>query len=337
MCSSDLPPRGDDWAGIVGVFAGTMIWLFRNRLVPVAWVSLISATIGGLGFTGAAWLRLLLVRPGNAAADASPESVSAWAHWQSANWHSFLEQSYGFINGIGIAVAMGLLATRVGRVREDAAPRRRWTEVFAVAFVLFGLTFLNAFKNVAEWVGNKHVVPAKMTMPLFESVTLPAAGWFCLVWLLMAVVFTWLLVRHQRQPIAVVPPSSLGKGQLMFITFLWMVVVANFERALPGFTAGRILTEGTIFVNAILATAAILVWPRGETLVAERGQYDYGRDFGKALLGVAAALLIAVAGMTATVRWAYDGHFCGHAAKHFRFGADASWRVEPIEKGKEHL
>ena len=42
------PPRSDDWAGIVGVFAATSIWLWKNNLKPVAYTSLMGGIIGGL-------------------------------------------------------------------------------------------------------------------------------------------------------------------------------------------------------------------------------------------------------------------------------------------------
>lgn len=327
------PPRGDDWAGILGVFLGTMLWLHRNRLTGVIFASVVSGIIGGLGFSGAAWLKLMLVSFGNPALASDPAVVQAWKHWQSANWHSFLEQSYGFINGIGIAVAMGLLATRTGPVQGDPK-QRRWTEVFAVSFVLFLLTFLNTFKNVEEWT--KRVVPEWMKAPLFQSINLPASVWFLLVWALMTCVGIYLLSLHLRRPIALLPESWLGKGQLFYLVFLWMMVVANFERALPGFSEQRILTEGVIFVNAIFVTLMILACPRGDVYVTHPQPYTFKRAFGWTLAGGVAAVLIAAVGMTETIRMVYRDKPAGHAGLLKRFGPDATWRVAPLEKGKKH-
>ncbi|MBI2432533.1 MAG: hypothetical protein HYV26_06660 [Candidatus Hydrogenedentes bacterium] len=59
------PPRSDDWAGILGVFLGTNIWLIRNKLLPVAWAAWVSGILGGLAFAGAACLKLVMVYVGN--------------------------------------------------------------------------------------------------------------------------------------------------------------------------------------------------------------------------------------------------------------------------------
>lgn len=328
------PPRGDDWAGILGVFVATMLWAYRQNLPGVLFAGLLSGTVGGLGFSGAAFIKLLMVAPGNPALVSDPAVIEAWQHWQSANWHSFLEQTYGFINGLGIALTLGLLATRQGAV-EDEPGLRRWTEVFAAAFVLFGVTFLNIFKNVPHWIEAK-TVPAVMKMPLFGAVEMPAAAWFLLVWGLMTAMGIYLMQRHLRQPLAAMPDSWLGKGQLFYLVFLWMIVVANFERALPGFSAGRILTEGTIFVNAIVVTGMILVWPRQDLRVPLIGLHDYQRTLSWTLLGGLAAVLIATLGMTQGIRCVYGESFAGHSSIHKRFGPDATWRIAPLQKGAEH-
>ncbi len=327
------PPRGDDWAGILGVFLGTALWLYRNNYHSVLFVSLLTGILGGLGFSGAACLKLMMVAPGNPARVSNPNTLAAWAYWQGQNWHSFLEQTYGFINGIGIALAMGLLARRVRPVQGDFK-QRRWTDVFAVSFVLFLLTFLNIFKNVPEWT--KSVMPAKMRAPFIQSINLPAELWFLLVWGLMAAAGIYLLARHLRRPIPLIPHSWLGKGQLLFLVFLWMMVVANFERALPGFAEQRLLTEGVIFVNAILVTFMILLCPRETDTPFDLITDSFHKPLTRTLWAGLAAVLFASFAMTTAVRIVYGSHSTGHATVHQRFGPDATWRMTPLEKGKKH-
>ncbi len=330
------PPRADDWAGILGLFAGAMLWLCRQRMFGVVFAAVVSGTVGGLGFSGASCIKLLMVAPGNPARTGDETAVAAWAHWQSANWHSFLEQTYGFINGIGIALALGLLATRAGRLRDEQR-QRKWTEVFAAAFVLLLLTFLNIFKNVRQW--REHgAVPDAMAAPWFKSFTLPAEGWFVLMWGLMSLAGLYVLMQHRKRPIAAIPENWLGKGQLFYLVLLWIMVIANFERALPAFTAQRILTEGTIFVNAILASVMVLLWPvRLAVEPPTRGRDSWGPEFGWAAAGLAAALLVAGALMPAAVRGVYGDAHAGHSGANYRFGEKANWRVTPLEKGKRHL
>ena len=329
------PPRGDDWAGILGVFIATMLWLRRNGLLPVVYVSLISATVGGLGFAGAAWIKLMLVRQGNRNL-VDEATAQAWAHWQGANWHSFLEQTYGFINGVGIALALGHLARRVGAARPGRVPRA-WTEIFAVGWVLFGVGWFNVQKNVPEWVENLKVVPESMKAPLLGAIELDAYTWFCVAFWAIAVAVLFLMWRHQRRPLAIVPASALGKGQLFFLVFLWAMVIANFERALPGFSAGRLLTEWVIILNAVLATVLVLVLPGDVTAkVPELGLLDYEASFRRARLGLVAALLVVGVFMPYTIRAVYEGKSPGHAGKGARFGEAASWKMSPLLKGEKH-
>ncbi len=328
------PPRGDNWAGVLGVVIGTAIWLVRNRYIPVLYAMLVSGVIGGLGFSGGQLIKLICIRPGNREVTTDPELIAQWAHWQGSNWHSVLEQSYGFINGIGIAIAMGLLAARLGR--NDGAPtERRWTKVFAVAFVLFGVSYLNMFKNVRQWVKDD-ALPEMMNMPLVDGVSWSAAVWFNLIFGLAALIGIILLARHVRNPIALVPASALGRGQLLYIAFLATVVVMNFERALAGFGAQRLITEGVIFVNAILAVLLILLLPTRGITVPDIGLINYGRSVYRAVCIGIAVLLLATFGMTRAARYLYGDQFSGHAGQQYRFGDEATWKLKPTEKSKKH-
>ncbi len=328
------PPRGDNWAGILGVVSGTAIWLLRNNYVPVLYAMLVSGILGGLGFSGGQLIKLMGLRPGNREVTADPSVVAEWVHWNSANWHSILEQTYGFLNGVGIAVAMGLLAARVGR--NDGAPtQRRWTKVFAVAFVLFGVTYLNMFKNVLQWVKDD-ALPAVMAMPLVDGVEWSAAVWFNIVFGFAALVGIFLLSRHIRQPVALVPTTALGKGQLLYLAFLATVTVMNFERALAGFGDGRLVTEGVIFINAIVATLLIVTLPREGKSVPRVGLVDYGPAIFRTVWLGMVALLVATLGMTWVTRGLYGAHYSGFAGEQYRFGEKATWKIMPTEKSKKH-
>ncbi|MCC6154465.1 MAG: hypothetical protein IT367_11935, partial [Candidatus Hydrogenedentes bacterium] len=266
------PPRSDDWAGITGVMCGMLLYVFRKGLAPVGYASLICAFAGGIGFPGIACLKLVMVWPGNPfrlnpdhlSPSPAAETEAAWAHWQSANWHSFLEQSYGFANGLGIALAIGLLASRAPRLIDSDTPKRRpWTEVFAAGFILVLLTYLNLVKNVVVWTkeGVKPVAEV-MKAPLFDSIRFSATTWFNITYALIAVTVIYLLIRHTRKPIALIPKSSLGKGQLFYLAFMWFIIIGNFERALNGFAEQRLLTEWVIIINGLICTVLILTLPQ---------------------------------------------------------------------------
>ena len=89
------PPRGDNWAGCLGMTAGMLVYCLRTGLGEVARASLITGFIGGIGFAGASMLKLVEVTSG-----------------YTTNWHSVLEQTTGLFNGLAIAVAIWDLAGR---------------------------------------------------------------------------------------------------------------------------------------------------------------------------------------------------------------------------------
>ncbi|NUM55077.1 MAG: hypothetical protein HUU46_15635 [Candidatus Hydrogenedentes bacterium] len=345
------PPRSDDWAGICGVMAGMLIYVFRNGLAPVGYASLVSAFVGGIAFPGIACLKLIMVWPGNPyrlnpdrlSPSPSADIEAAWAHWQGANWHSFLEQSYGFVNGIGIALAMGLLATRAPRLADSDVSRatRRWTQVFAASFVLVLLTYLNLVKNVVVWT-NEGVKPVQATMkaPLFDSIELSAAAWFNLTYALIAAVVVLLLARHLVRPIALIPRPSLGKCQLFYLVFMWTMIIGNFERALNGFNEQRLLTEWIIIVNGLICTAMVLTLPRDEDTCDVSPLRRWSASVGRAVgVGIVASI-IAIFAQFGAVRVLYGDRFAGHAGRdgkgQTRFGEDAEWKIRPNLRRGEH-
>ena len=293
------PPRGDNWAGCVGMVAGMFLFLLRHGHKGVALAALVSGLIGGFGFATATFLKLMEVTTG----------------WET-NWHSILEQTYGLINGVGIGIAMLLLLRRVPRVTDDP-PLRGWTEPYAVSFVLLLVTYGNLRKNVERWVEAK-AVPEVLY-------GLPAWAWYNLAFGVLAIALVWLMVRHQRRPLALVPPTWLGKGQLLYLVFLWWVVAGNFERALPGFTPERLVTEGVLHLNAVLCTVLVLAWPTVEA--AEPPELP-AKDLGPLLRRVVAlglaGFLVTVAAEWGTVRAVYGDRFAGHAKLHLRFGPNAT-------------
>jgi len=330
------PPRGDDWAGIIGLYIGLLVWLRRNGMLPAVYASLFTASIGGFGFAGATFFKIMCMSLGNPNLITDPAVLATWKHWQGANWHSVLEQTYGFINGIGLAIAMGLLSKRKGLAQPGHVPRP-WTEIFAVAFVLFGVGWLNIYKNVPEWVEALKTTPARMKAPLFDSIELSADAWFAIVFVAIALCVIALMWRHQRHPIAMVPDTALGKGQLFFLVVLWIFVIANFERAMPRFTEQRLITEWVILLHAVLATWLILVLPRNvEVRVPEIGLVSYERPLSHARWGVVLALLVSSVVLPATLRWTYGGKGATNSTVDIRFGPDATWRVRPLQIGLDH-
>ena len=90
------------------------------------------------------------------------------------------------------------------------------------------------------------------------EIELSPLAWFCIVWWTAAAVGGVLLLMHQRRRLEIVPDTWTGKGQLLYVLFLWLMVVGNLDRAIPGFSNGRMVTEWMLFMNASLATLLIV-------------------------------------------------------------------------------
>jgi hypothetical protein len=336
-----MPPRSDDWAGIVGVFIAGLIWSRRHGLAPVANVMSISFILGGISFATVPMIRFLLRYPGNPwrFPDGVPQAL---AHYQSANWHSILEQMHGFGHGLAIAIAMAMLWRRQPYdAREGRAGG--WTVGFSVFFVWFIVGFLNLYKLVETWVGNG-AVPPTLKAPLLDFIELSPFTWFCIVWWTAATVGGLLLLMHQRRRLEIVPNTWTGKGQLLYVLFLWLMVIGNLNRAIPGFTNGRMVTEWVLFMNACLATLLIVALPRSmqqdtidESGAALRERQVAWPSLAKTwLYGLAAAtVLISIYGSLTLAMYQRDLE--GKPwANHRRFGPEAKWRISPILKHGEH-
>ena len=371
------PPRGDNWAGMLGMFIGGSTWLWRNKLRSVAWVSMIGGTIGGLGFAGAQFIKTSLIAFGDPkiltwkgilpGTTKYNEISQAWANWESQNWHSFFEQTYGFINGIAIAIALALLSSRVkiqkleNSINVQAVKSTHWTKIFSTLFVLLAVTYFNVAGNVETWSkslgpanwqtvvtlpgGSTKTEAAQWDMPLLGRLpgmgflrTSPE-GWFNISWLLLVIACLFIVKRHLRQPLSIIPKTSLGKGQLIFLILLWIMVVANFERALPQFTSARLLTEWTIFVNALIATVLVLLLPQEHENITILETENFKVPYKKSLTLALAGFLVPAIIFTGANRLMY--HYPSADKLEFlknkqtRFGTEATWRSKPNLKNEK--
>ena len=341
------PPRGDSWSNTLGCLIGLLLYFRKTGQKPVVFVTWLSGAFGGLALTTAQFVKVLCYSPGNPRLTDNPAVVQAWQHWRSANWHSLaLEQFAGLLYGLAIVVPLGILASRLPARRDE--PRvRPWTEIFSVVFIFNILTYLNIVKNVRDWTGSRKImvngaegifrsVAEVLRAPLFGSINLSAWSWFTLMWIAFTACTILVLVRHRRHPIALIPSTWLGKGQLLYLMFLWLMVIANFAKAVVAFHDSRIATEGTVMFNALICTVLILGWARQADETPAIRAADYGLYTRKALALTAVLLLSTTILYTAGFRAIYGNKPTGWGGANLRLGPDADWRTKPILKTKPH-
>ena len=341
------PPRGDSWANTVGCMVGLLLYCRKTGLKPVSFVTWLSGAFGGLALATAQFIKILCVSPGNPVLTDNPVVIAAWQHWRSANWHSIiLEQFAGVLYGLAILIPIGILASRLP-VRRDEPRVRPWTEIFAVVFIFNILTYINVVKNIEDWTAVRKIavsggtgvfrsVAETLKAPLFGSIELSAWSWFTLMWIAFTACAILVLVRHRRHPVALIPSTWLGKGQLLYLLFLWLIVIANFAKAVVAFHESRIATEGTTMFNALICTVLILGWARLSDTPPALRKTDFGLFTRKALALTAVLLFSTTILYTTGVRAIYGNKPTGWGGANLRLGPDADWRIKPILKTKPH-
>jgi len=296
------PPRGDNWSGCLGLVAGLFVYCQRHQLVEVTRAGLVTGILGGIGFAAASMLKLAEVTSG-----------------YETNWHSILEQTTGLFNGFAVAIAMIPLARRSPSLVKRG-PQRRWTEVYAVGFVLLLITYLNFRKNPGDWIRN-HTVPPEMY-------GISASHWFDIAYLLLTIAILVPLTRHLKHPLALIPSNPLGRGQWLYLALLWWLVVGNFERVVVGFAPHRLVTEGVILLNAAIATLLTVLLPAHGIATREVGtELNVPRPHVSLRRLIIAGSILTIFSVLVdwqVVRAIYGDRFAGHAQLHIRFGKNAT-------------
>ena len=141
---------------------------------------------------------------------------------------------------------------------------------------------------------------------------------------------------YRRHPVALIPSTWLGKGQLLYLMFLWVMVIANFAKALVAFHESRIATEGTIMFNALICTVLILGWARQADEAPALRAADYALYIRRALALTALLLLSTTLLYTAGFRAIYGDKPAGWGGGNLRLGPNADWRIKPILLNKPH-
>ena len=231
------PPRSDNWAGMVGLWAGLLIFFARKKMTPAIWASLLAFLFSGIGFsTGDLF-----------------QTVGS-ATGISLDWWKVMEQSFGLIMGIGVTWIFLKLRTVLPKL-EKSAIQSKWPEDFSVFFVLGIVLFLN-YKKVFPHLLRKKLVPETL-------LGINGQFWFLLAFFLFLLVLLVFLIKNRRQKLSFLPESTTGKALLFFLGFVWLSVAVDFLPHLLPLNRINLIVEGSFWVSTILLTlyGVLARWP----------------------------------------------------------------------------
>ena len=314
------PPRGDNWAGCVGMVAGMLVFCWQHKLGGLAFVTVMSGFTGGVAFSFGQLLKLIGIKTK-----------------LQTNWHSVMEQLQGLLFGIGIAITFGLIINRTPPLETDPT-FPRWIEMFSVFCILIALTYLNYRKAGQTWVDSIDSLPDRMFgLPVIGWFRHSRGwiGWFELFYIALSIMLIAVLVVNLRDPIPFISSEWLGKGQLLYLVFLWWIVVINFERALVNFSAGRLITEGVIILNAVICTIVMAL--SGQIVPRQIGSvFSFSELIWKVLIWGLVVMVATTFAFWEIKHLLYGKQHAPGASLHIRFGSESNAPKEKPKAGEPH-
>jgi hypothetical protein len=247
------PPRSDNWAGCVGLLAALLVYLLRTQNRAGLLLTLYGMLAGGLGFAIADFVHLV--------GRSQWGPLGRYDVLQGLDYWKWMEQLFGLLMGLGVALGVVcLLRGRLIPAKEDEAngPLR----TVAPLFLFVVMMWENLFKNVRSW---------QQGGSLSEGLLgIDPRGWFLLVGLFLSAIVVLGVVRYRRGALPLVPASTLGRGQFLFLLLLWIPVIAAFMQAFPGLRhKGVLLVHVTFWITATVASLIVLALPAEPIAPAE--------------------------------------------------------------------
>jgi hypothetical protein len=113
------------------------------------------------------------------------------------------------------------------------------------------------------------------------------------------------------------------------------MVVGNLAKALPGFQAQRLVTEGVLQVNALLLTLGVVLSEPVLCSVMPAG-IRWWRLLGRTVALGTTGFILSVTADWVAVRLLYGDRPAGFHRLHIRFGPDATATQEKPKPGQPH-
>ena len=235
------PPRSDNWAGCVGLWLALAIYLYRTQRRVALRLSFYGLLAGGIGFAVADCVNMAgRAKWGFIGASETLRGLDSW---------KWMEQLFGLIMGLGVALGFARAAKTVAPLEEDAEPGS--LRFGSLLFLLIAMPWENLPKNVQAWTAGNY-----LSEGLFGVAPQP---WILLVAALLSLLIAFVIWQYHRNGLALIPATALGRAQLLFLLILWLAIVADFTRVLPVLKSkGVLFVHVTFWLTAMLCTFIVL-------------------------------------------------------------------------------
>jgi hypothetical protein len=236
------PPRSDNWAGCIGLFAALLAYLLwrqdRTAVMLAGWGFL----IGGIGFALGDFVNML--------GRAQWGPIDRYEILHGLDYWKWMEQGFGLIMGLGVGAAFlrRVRATLPAAAEDSPGTRLR---VVALLLLLVVMMWANLSKNVTNWAKAQNIPPSLLGVG--------STWWFLFVGVLLSAFVIVAIVRHSSGRLALVPASDFGRTQMLLLIVLWVPVIGAFMQAMPGMSGrGVFLVHASFWITAGLASLIVV-------------------------------------------------------------------------------
>jgi len=247
------PPRSDNWAGCVGLFAALLAHLYKQKNRAAFALPLYGFLAGGIGFAAGDFINML--------GRAQWGPIGHYEALQGLDYWKWMEQLFGLIMGLGVGLAF--LRYAQPRLTPPAEGQNRgYLNTVGLLFLLLVMMWSNLFKNVRNWAKGRHI-PEQLFSIRIE-------WWFLLVAVCLSLMVVIAIVRYRRQSLPLAPSSPFGRAQLLFMALLWIPIIGALLQAFPGIaTKGVFFVHTTFWITGAICSIIVLslsgqAWPQPE-------------------------------------------------------------------------
>jgi hypothetical protein len=300
------PPRGDNWAGCLGLTLGLWVFLWRHRMSDVLRASLVTGFLGGAGFAIAQLLKLVLLR----------------LQWLQ-DPHPIMEWLHGGFFGVAIAIAMLPLMRTTARQSDDSIPLAM--QVVALLWLLWIIPYYNFRKCADQWIQAMPNLKEPFQGLHLAGKLVPSSGWIgwieviFLAWLVAFLLVFW---RQRSAPSPLLDIGARGRTLMLFISLVACFAFASFSRDLTNLEGGNELPIQVVITLHALGCIVLALWPGRQEWVAPpepSRPISFSRLIVSGLLVAVLTITLGSVGKEAMFYRAFAG---GFYMNHIRFGPD---------------